>query len=206
MVVEPDEQTGQKIIKAKLATPLPIIINAEAGAIINMIRSSLDILAVALAERNGHKNPNDVYFPIADGPNDFIGPKGQAFKKVKKLSQADRSAIESLKPYKGGDNVLYSLHQLDIKRKHRRLVNVDDHARSINYTQWGTHPSPEFIYNGILSDGSPLLRVPSDSETGHVNLSLEVTFSEGTFSKRRPVVQTLYAFAARAEEIINIFG
>jgi hypothetical protein len=34
-------------------------INAEAGAIINMIRSSLDILAVTLAERNGHVGPKD---------------------------------------------------------------------------------------------------------------------------------------------------
>src|SRR4051812_35825030 len=60
-VAEPDGDTGNEIIKARLrGEPLPPVINAEAGAIINMIRSSLDLLAVALAERNGHKAPTDV--------------------------------------------------------------------------------------------------------------------------------------------------
>ena len=80
-VTEPDSDPSKEIIKARLVRPLPLAINAEAGAIVHMIRSGLDILAVALAERNGHVGPEDVYFPIAKSRADFMAPKGSAAKK-----------------------------------------------------------------------------------------------------------------------------
>ena len=89
-----------------------------------MIRSSLDILAVTLAERNGHIAPKDVYFPIANCVLDFIDPVHGAIKKIARLSDIDRRAIEKLKPYQGGDDMLFSLHQLDLIRKHRKLIGT----------------------------------------------------------------------------------
>ena len=74
-VAEPDGDTAYDIIKVRFqGKPLPLVVNAEAGAIINMIHSSLDILMVALAERNGHVAPKDVYLPIADSVLSFIDP------------------------------------------------------------------------------------------------------------------------------------
>ena len=56
-VTEPDGDTPYNIIKARFqGNPLPLVVNAEAGAIINMIRSSLDILAVTLAEKRPHSS------------------------------------------------------------------------------------------------------------------------------------------------------
>ena len=49
-----DPQSGEDVWYIKEVDPIPRIINAEAGAIINSIRSSLDLLANKLAERNGH--------------------------------------------------------------------------------------------------------------------------------------------------------
>src|SRR6516165_9030449 len=44
--------------------PLPPIVNTETGSIINSIRTSLDLLASALAARNGFPGSRSVYFPI----------------------------------------------------------------------------------------------------------------------------------------------
>src|SRR4051794_21538575 len=71
-VAEPDTDPAYNIIKARLQSPMPRIINAEAGAIIHMIRSGLDLLAVALAERNGHIRPKDTYFPITKTRDGFF--------------------------------------------------------------------------------------------------------------------------------------
>jgi hypothetical protein len=61
--------------------PFPLLTNAEAGVIINSLRSSLDILAVALAEQNGHVASEDVYFPIANNVLDLIDPCTALLKK-----------------------------------------------------------------------------------------------------------------------------
>src|SRR5271165_5668451 len=46
------------------ANPVPAIINAETGSIINSIRTSLGLLAIALAARNGHAGSRNIYFPV----------------------------------------------------------------------------------------------------------------------------------------------
>ncbi|MFZ0694949.1 MAG: hypothetical protein WAN51_12530, partial [Alphaproteobacteria bacterium] len=120
-----ESQPGKKILRLRNVKAIPAIINAEAGVIIHSIRSSLDILAVALAERNGATDPKDVYFPVSASHAAFLDTgRGGGMKKIKRLSVADCAVIENLKPYKGGNNYLFALHDVDVTRKHRRLVSV----------------------------------------------------------------------------------
>jgi hypothetical protein len=203
-VTAPDSAPGYQVFKVQRAHSLPLMVNAEAGAIINMIRSSLDILAVALAERNGHMRPKDVYFPIAASVHAFIDPKDGAIKKIARLTESDRLVIERLKPYSGGDETLFSLHQLDIVRKHQRLVDVSATQRSIALFRSGHHLEPEVLYAGRLEDGALLYRIPTNPDAT-VHIAVEVTFDETPFAKGRPVLDTLHQFASRAKRIIDLF-
>ena len=58
------------------ANSVPAIINVETGCIINSIRTSLDLLASALAARNGHPGSRQVYFPVCKSLADFQNAKG----------------------------------------------------------------------------------------------------------------------------------
>ena len=110
------------------ANPVPAIINAETGSIINSIRTSLDLLASALAARNGNAGSRQVYFPVCGTQAQFLKDgKG----KIKLLSPADQAVIETLQPYNVGDGLLSALHELDILRKHRQLVAVQPFARGL---------------------------------------------------------------------------
>jgi hypothetical protein len=104
--------------------PPPLSFSVEAGAYINAIRSSLDILAIALADRNGITNIKNIQFPIAKSESDFIAGKYNGANFVNRLPGPERQKIESLKPYQGGNPLLWQLHYLDIVRKHRRLVEI----------------------------------------------------------------------------------
>src|SRR5262245_54788154 len=84
-----DPQSGEDVWDIREADPIPRLINAEAGAIINSIRSSLDLLANKLAERNGHIGKKDVYFPICLVPAEF---QSRGRKKIKRLSATDQMA------------------------------------------------------------------------------------------------------------------
>jgi hypothetical protein len=60
-----DPQSGEDVWDVREVEPIPRLINAEAGAIINSLRSSLDLLANKLAERNGQIGKRDVIFQSA---------------------------------------------------------------------------------------------------------------------------------------------
>src|SRR5882672_2257560 len=112
------------LIVATEKEALPLSFQVEAGAYLNAIRSSLDILAVTLAQRHCPALVDDAYFPMASSYDAFTCWNYKGHKFVKALPTEIRDIIEDLAPYKGGNKTLYALHHLDIVRKHVRLLSV----------------------------------------------------------------------------------
>ena len=133
-------QAGEEIWEVREFEPIPRIMNAEAGAIINSLRSSLDLLANRLAERNGHIGKKDVYFPVCLTIAEF---QSRGRKKIRRLSAADQMVIERLQPYHGGDVplLLWSLHDLDIARKHRRLIQTYSSPHGFGVVRYASLPA-----------------------------------------------------------------
>ncbi len=202
VVPEFDPQRGKQALKIKVLKPLPPIVNAEVGAIINSLRTSLDLLTVALAQRNGHSAPMDVYFPISKCRVHFLN---SGIKKIKRLSDTDKSAIEHLEPYKGGNDYLFALHQLDIMRKHRRLVAVYETLAGITLSGIGLNaefPKPwvPLKHDAVLAWINP--GVPNYQ----LNLTPEVALSEGSLIPLKPLSAALRDFAGTVNGIIRVFA
>jgi len=122
-VVQEPHPDGAGDVAVVYDQPFPLTFNAWVGAIVGSLRSSLDLLAAALAKRNG-KNPSaDTHFPIYRSLHDFIDPL-TGIESKKWLSDRERAAIKAFEPYNGGDDPLWFLHRLDIARKHERLISV----------------------------------------------------------------------------------
>jgi hypothetical protein len=114
---------------------LPIAFSVEAGAYINTIRSSLDILAMALVRRHGLQiAEQQVYFPVAEDEQALQRNGGPLL--LKQLPAEERTKLLALKPYREGDSALWALHRLDIMRKRRRLLDVQ--IRPIHLSLNGT--------------------------------------------------------------------
>jgi len=118
----PSPATHNVVVATKKA-PFPLAFNVEFGAYVNAIRSSLDLLASALSARNRISDNPEAHFPIYRSQNDFLDPK-DGLEAIKWLSKTEIEIIKSLQPYRGGNDALWILHQLDIMRKHRRLLRV----------------------------------------------------------------------------------
>ena len=67
----PSPATHDRIVAIQKES-LPLLFNVEMGAYVNAIRSSLDLLATALAYRCGVPKPDEAYFPV--------GKSGAAFR------------------------------------------------------------------------------------------------------------------------------
>jgi hypothetical protein len=96
-----------------------IVLDCEIGAPDDHSVTHIDDL-------QGVKPSADTHFPIFGSEQEMIDPvtgiEGKNW-----LSKRGRAAIKALKPYEGGDYAIWPLHQLDIRRKHERLIfaNVD---------------------------------------------------------------------------------
>lgn len=183
--------------------PLPAMINAETGAVINSIRSSLDLLASALATRNGFADSRKIQFPVCESLANLQKLK------IKELSATDLATIASLRPYKGGDDMLYALHELDNTRKHRRLVKAIPFARGIGIESVdGSIVTPQ--YNRAwrdFGDVIPVLHTDAGAADCKVTLGgVYVAFDEpAAVVHGQQIVVAIPKFAELAASIIGRF-
>lgn len=193
--------------------PLPRTFNAWVGAIINSLRSSLDLLAAALATRNSVKPSENTHFPIFSSDQHMIDPL-EGIEGKKWLSQSEQTIIKSLKPYKGGDDTIWPLHYLDIRRKHERLIRASIDPRF--HLEFGNAASGQGAF--MLSGMTGMERFDYKTILGSVpdwalsltdpltHLSLQITFYEVIAGLAgHEVTTTLTRFANRVAEIIKLF-
>jgi hypothetical protein len=185
---------------------LPICFSVEAGAYINAILSSLDILAMALVRR--HALPIEdrlVYFPIAESEEAFVKKIGVPL--LQQLPEEDRAKLSSLKPYRGGNAALWALHHLDIVRKHRRLLDVQ--IRPIHLSMSGSLMPGDFE----PLHGEPF-QAGAETVIGLIRKGLPgpamqsrfyVAINEPSTIQRRPALATLGYLADTASSAIKLF-
>ena len=202
----PDPATHNPVVLIE-KSPLPRAANVEVGAYINVIRSSLDILATSLAHRYGVPKPDKVSFPVVESEKQFRSSdyKGASF--IQALPAAQRAIIEALKPYQGGDERLWALHQLDIMRKHRRLIDVVANPMAVavlgptigsDYVQVATG----FIRVG---DGAVFGLLRKGAPKPDIRIAPYIAFNENGPMDRQPVISALLILARYVEKVIALF-
>ncbi len=102
------------------------------GDAVHNIRTALDYLMSALAFQNG-KSGRHPTFPICESREQLEKHKSMRF-----VSPSARAFIESQCPYKGGCDVLWWLHRIDIIDKHRKL-SLLEHGPPISVFVKGRH-------------------------------------------------------------------
>ena len=127
-----DAQTRQLIYYLTSVDPTPHSIPLIAGDAIQNLMSALDHLAYQIVCSDTHErppNPNWIYFPIAD---DFTKYEAKKRGKMEGVSDDTLKAIDALKPYKGGNDLLWVLYRLNSVEKHRLLITAGSYFHSVN--------------------------------------------------------------------------
>jgi hypothetical protein len=185
---------------------LPYAFSVEAGAYINTIRSSLDILAMALVRRHSLEIAEDrVSFPFFRSKEAFDKQNGGPMLQL--LPDSDRAIIAAQKPYPEGNPTLWALHHLDIVRKHRRLLDVQ--IRPIHLSMAGNLKPDDFR---PLATGP--FQVNEETLLGLIRKGVPdpamqsrffVALNEVGYAHRKPVTATLAHLADTANAVISLF-
>lgn len=157
---------------------------AIVGDCIHNLRTSLDLMACELV-RSVNGNDNRVYFPFAhtsDELDDAI--------KEKNFHRAGRGAVDLLKtfkPYRGGNELLRAMHDLDIEDKHKALIV--------------TATTTKLLVQGRYEVG--------DIESGNFSVTAEnisYTFPEDSILPGRDIIQTLKDLMELVNGILEAFS
>ena len=104
--------------------PTPDELPLVAGDVIQCLVTALDHLAyqIVCADTNDHPpEPGKIYFPFANTVKEYERDK---YKRLPGASAGSVAAFDQVKPYKGGNDSLWALHQLNRIEKHRTLLTV----------------------------------------------------------------------------------
>jgi hypothetical protein len=169
-----------------------------------------------------HCDPNrssygHVKFPFGKSKQIF---EARARETIKGASSAARRLVENLKPYKGGDEALWRIHELDILDKHKAIIPVGAAYRSFGHTidmakefpdlEWIQRAKPVTLFlrpadrQFPLQDGAILL-AGVDPEKNQPQFVFEVAFGEGQIANGEPVIPTLTQMCEFVENIFGIF-
>ena len=130
-----DPQTRKLIYYVSSADPVPESLPLIAGDAIQNLVTALDHLAYQIVCSDTGDNPpspHRIYFPVADDAAKYEASKHS---KLEGATEDTFVAIDTLKPYKGGNDLLWVLHRLNNIEKHRLLLTVGSQAAGINLGQ-----------------------------------------------------------------------
>jgi hypothetical protein len=224
-----DPDTGNLVFKLKASAQPSPYLGTVAGDAIHSLRASLDVLIWQLVLLGGHEPKRSESFPISDSADEF---EAKGLRKVKRVPDQAVEFIKAAKPYKGGNDALWKLHNLDIRDKHRLLIPVGmayrnvilDFARAFDDSP-DLPPElaiPQDFSMPIairpadrqypLKDGAVLFVVSAEARRGsgtqmHNNpqFTFEVAFGEGEIVQGEPLVPTLHQLAQFIEGFVEPF-
>lgn len=199
---EPDPQSGDILFKLQEACSIPNSIATGIGMIIAAQRDSLDYLTVALAEQNGASDPRDTSFPFAESEEEYRSDRTQ--RRIRRLSDGDRIIIDSLKPYKGGNDLLYSLNLLCNKAKHRRPIMISSGPARMAFGNGYIGRFEARRTNGDLKDGA-VIAVASPDTKINLKISVDLALSETGGTPKKLVIRALNDFQRLARSILTMF-
>jgi hypothetical protein len=191
-------------ITEELSDQIPLIV----GDAIHNLRTALDLLACDLVRLNGG-NIKKVDFPFAS-EGDSLNKRIKE-RKIHRAGPDIVQIIKCLKPYKGGDNALWAIHDLDITDKHQLILPV---------VFLGGIPDVKTTFQSEIAitfqdyficpvhDGTQInvIAASPDMQVGEkLKARFDVTFGDIDIFKSQSIVPTLIQLAELVEGIIDRF-
>lgn len=209
--------------------PVPLTVSAIAGDMLQNLRSALDHLAYQLV-LVGEQRPGPfthVYFPIADDHSQY---RNRRPRQTKGMRADAVSAIDALKPYRGGNETLWRLHRLNNIDKHRLLVTAGSAFAGVNVGPVLQRHMTQMMKTMPLAAGDPIeapkldiflkpadrlfpldagkelyIDEPDAEPTNKIEFRLQVEFYEPGLIEGVPLTDSLQAMLDEVDKVVLSF-
>jgi hypothetical protein len=204
---------------------IPVCVPLLAGDAAHCLRTALDYLAYGLVPAVVGQVPfTHIYFPICKSLKEY---STKSVRKTYGMPQSAKDRIDAFKPYLGGDDRLWNLHQLDIVDKHRLLTTtatvvtkmafdvdaawVEESFKGFIKFSPGSFPkrvvylpAPKPLFP--MEKGAMLYAVAGNHETNkRINLTFDIAFGESEVFAGKLLIETLSELTNLVQSIVLSF-
>jgi hypothetical protein len=196
-----DPKTGNAIIKARLDKPFPGGLRPILSDAINNFRHALDqaVNSAAVEIRAGKR---DCYFPFAADINDL----GVLYvKRFKTVPVALRPFLDNLKPYAGGDDLLWSLGKISGPNKHQIILETATDVTQIVEVKAEIAGRWRRIYRWDSAKEEMTIAVAAPGTQFNLNIEMPILVKFGGSGplSGHEAIGTLNALAGKADGILK---
>jgi hypothetical protein len=222
VVRENDYEAGKVIYRAHIPAEPPLRLGAIAGDILHNLRSSLDILwRNVWYPAGGGLTNRRLEFPIYETSEGLEAryPKNRF---VKSRTKAAVNLLYEIAPYKGGNDLLWMLHEANAADKHRLLIPAYVRVQYpvLEFEPVDLRPLgidiPSFNLEVSLGedlcpvkDGTEVFRATLMDDPTHMQMNfqfpLDIAFGECEPIKGKPILSLLHQFTGEVERVAQIF-
>ena len=207
MIVEHDVAARKKVARLRIVEGIPDDADDSATAVLQHLRSALDYIAWAVANRSGvPAKPKSVAFPIYDDTGQTLGDAKEK-RKIEQVGGLDWYAfLVAMKPYEGGNDLLHALNETNNVEKHRHLVQIGSVAGPTGKFEASLDSTMSFnaaMFIGPLEDGMELVTVTDSQADPKVTITAQIALRGIQRFERQPVVMTLNQFTNAVEDILT---
>ena len=201
------------VVKADKPVTVPDNIYSLIAEHVYHLRSALDQMCVAVGQANSANDTNRIHFPFAGDKKEYQAKGTQ--RKIDQLPTDVQQMLAELKPYKGGDDVLWALSRLSNIDKHNGLVSVGN-AAAVTSMAFSSltmeNCSGGFFGGGGLFDlnrGLVLIDMGPDGSVkigrAQINAEIMLAFGDVDVFAGQPVLGVLHHLTDKVERIIETF-
>jgi hypothetical protein len=227
IVPERDPNTQEVIYRVGHAIVIPDDLALIAGDVLQNLRTALDYLACALVSANGGKVTSKIGFPIFKNAPVTPGDECTFTRKVEGMRQEAKDLIRACKPYKGGDEVLWRLHELNRREKHRLLFTVGGFINNWSIAQHidATNPPLEVMermgrayvaddtWTQVRFSSFPLnagdvvfVDFPNAKVNEKIKFGVQIAIDEPGICDAEPLIPVLYTSIVGVRRVVKQFA
>lgn len=188
------------------ARPIPPCIPIIAGDAIHNLRSALDHLAWQLVEASGNTPGSWTGFPIYD-PSKFTTDKGESkfFEgKVKGMRPQIVNAIRGQQSYKGGNDQLWAIHDLDIVDKHHLSITMGFTSQYFRVQDTFDIPMRGWL---LMKEGEDLVTITHKVKPEEqIEFAFDVILGEVGIFQGKSLVVSLSTMSDVAKNLVSDFS
>lgn len=214
-VLEINNKTGERATFAKKNDAVVNELALICGDAIHNLCAALDhawwwlLFPTGVPDVPDAKNVQFPFAQAADRLNDIVGTRS-----VGKATPEIRKKVNDLKPYPGGHEMLYLLHEFDVIDKHKLLVPLGDYTEIDTQMLRQQIPDLPGGFNGTFGFGSNARDIvwtgaPSPYLTGlekrekELHVPVNVVLKAGSSNNLLPLIPTLHGLTNVAVETIE---
>ena len=192
-----------------------------AGDVIQNLRSALDQLAYQLFMKNsgGIGSVRNIYFPIA---KDFSSYEARKQSDTNGMSVTAKALIDEIKPYKGGNDTLWQIQELNIIDKHRALVTVGSSFQSLDIganmsavmkesfpdkdiPSFSLFLKPADILFPLATGKELFFDAPDAKPNPEMQFRFNIVLNEPDIIEGEPIIEALQAMVSEVESLESLF-